>query len=346
MKLRTWVFALVVLGLAVAAGLIWRNHVIHSPEHSLKRLASAIEQHDVATFQELVDIDTVVNRYFDASMAAVLKDTTDADLATMIGQGMAALMKPRLATEAKAAIIAAVEKGLPEDASGGLVFGSYIKRTGIAPENFQRLSAVARDGATALVSLEFSNTRIDSTVTLELRMRDMGDYWQVSEIANSVEFEANLEAAEKRRLESFNRPIRERLATTLIVEDLRKTAKDIDSFFGGEVSLRASIRNVSDTTIAGFSIHLQLANTEGHNLIDLPISSSDPLAPRSTYAFSWKQGLGLFAGSEERAVARTPPDDIRTEIVCERLQLPDGTIVELFATLDEALAARAAVAGR
>lgn len=343
MKLKIIASLLIAVALTASGGLYWRNRLIHSPEYSLKRLADAIEEHDVATFQELVDIETVINRYFDATMADAIGDTADADFATLIGQGMAALMKPRLAAEAKAAILAAVEKGVPEGAPKGMFLGDFVKRTGVGPENFKRLSAVTRDGATAVVSLEFENARIDSTVTLQLRMRDMRDYWQVSEIANSVEFESNLKDAEKRRLDAFNRPIRERLATALAVEDLRKTAKDVNSFFGGEVTLRASIRNESTSTIAGFSTKLRLTDAEGHHLVDLPVSSSDALAPGSAYDFRWRESLGLFGDSGHKAVARTREENIRCEIVCDRLELPDGTVVKMFGDLDEALEARAVV---
>jgi hypothetical protein len=340
-RLRSVAIVLLVVALAATAGLIWRNHVIHSPEHSLKRLATAIEQHDVATFQELVDVDTVVNRFIDASMAAAIADTADADFATMLGQGMIALMKPRIATEAKAAIIAAVEKGLPAKATAGDGLDAYSRRSGVAPDTFKGMSAITRAGATALVNLEFLNARIDSTVTVQLRMRDMRGFWQVSEIANAAELVTNIEAAEKRRLESFNRPIRERLSTTLVVEDLRKTAKDINSFFGGEVSLHASIRNASSATLAGFSVQLRLTNVDGHKLIVMPVSSTAPLAPGAAYTFNWHKSLGLFAGTDNRLVAMTRQQDIRPEIDCDRLELADGTVVKVFANLDEALATHA-----
>jgi hypothetical protein len=329
-----------VVALAATVGVIWRNHVIHSPEYSLRKLATAIEQHDVATFQELVDVDTVVNRFIDASMTATLADTADADIATILGQGMIALMKPRIATEAKAAIIAAVEKGLPAKASDSTGLGEYTRRTGVTHDTFKGMSAVSREGATALVSLEFKNARIDSTVSVQLRMREMRGFWLVSEIANAAELVTNLKAAEERRLESFNQPIRARLATTFVVENLQKTAKDINSFFGGEVSLRASIRNASSATLAGFSVQLRLANVDGHNLIDLPVSSADPLAPGAAYVFSWNKGLGLFAGTDNRLVAMTRQQDLRPAIDCERLELADGTVVKVFASLDEALAAQ------
>ncbi len=337
MKIRTLVVVFVAIAVICSAGFAWRHHVIRSPEYSLRRLANAVERHDVATFQELVDVDTVVNRFLDASLAASLADTTDTSLGASIGKGLLALMKPRIADELKASITAVVERGLPAAPSDAGTMGAYTSQWGITRESFKGMSGVSRQGASAMVSLQFYNARIDSTVTVQLRLRDMRTCWQVSEIANAGELVTNINAAESRRLESINRPIRERLAGEFAVENMHKTTKDFDSFFGGEVSLQATIRNVSLDTLAGLNVKLCLKDKKGLDLISIPISSEKPLFPGASYEFAWKKGLGLFSGFENTLVARSRQQDLWSEIKCDRLKLTNGTIIEVFPSLDAAL---------
>jgi hypothetical protein len=342
MKLRIIIATAVVVALCATAGLWYHHKVTRSPEYSLKRLATAIEQHDVVTFQELVDVDTVVNRFMDAAMAEAMGDSTDTGILDNLAKGLVFMMKPRLVEAAISGIMEFVEKGMPpstvssgdDDAPLSVLHGTSMFDKGA----FRGISAVKREGKTALVSLQFANARIDSTITVQLRMRDLNAYWQVSEIANAKSLLTDLPAAEERRLAAFNRPIADKLRQALVVGSYRKTAKDVDSFWSGEVDLYAAIRNASPAPVSGFRLKLKVTNAKGLQLADLPISVSTALAPGQDYAWHWHQGLGLFSGEYDR-LASTAASELRYNPTVEELRMGDGQIVKPFESLDEALAA-------
>jgi hypothetical protein len=343
MKLRIILATTIVLAFGLSAGLWCHHKVTRSPEYSLKRLADAIEQHDVLTFQELVDVDAVVGRFIDVAMAGAAGDTADGGFFDNLAQGIVDMMKPRLVEAAKSGIMEFVEKGAPESSGTGADDEAplnMLKNTSMLDKDaFKGISAVTREGKTALVNLDFANARIDSTVTVQLRMRDLKTHWQVSEIANAKELLTELPAAEDRRLAVFNRPIVEKLKQTLVVGAFRKTAKDVDSFWSGEVDLRASIRNASTTPVSGFRLALKVTNAAGLVLADLPISESVALAPGQEFAWLWHQDLGLFS-SEYKLLALTTADELRYEATFEEISMANGTTVKVFVSLDEALATR------
>ena len=70
----------------------------------------------------------------------------------------------------------------------------------ISPESsFKGVKYVNEQGEQALVGLEFTEPKYDTTMVLEVKMRDRGDYWQITEITNLGQALGHVARLEKQR---------------------------------------------------------------------------------------------------------------------------------------------------
>ncbi len=170
MKTRISVGALV-LAAFVALGGWW--YWTRTPEYSLDQAAKAIQTHDWDLFTRHVDVDGVVTSLVDAAVVAVSTQQGTAKneweaAGRNLGQGLAFMMKPRIAEEFRNGIRKAVEETDSKDRKIKL-----LSREG-----------VDRDGKVAQAHLVFSGP--NGPLFVALNMRDKGDHWQVSNIANAL----------------------------------------------------------------------------------------------------------------------------------------------------------------
>jgi hypothetical protein len=68
-----------------------------------------------------------------------------------------------------------------------------------ADSKFKDVKYVNEQGDQALVGIEFTQPKYDTTLVVELKMRDKGDHWQVTEITNTGELIKHVARLEKQR---------------------------------------------------------------------------------------------------------------------------------------------------
>ncbi|PIQ20409.1 MAG: hypothetical protein COW65_15185 [Cytophagales bacterium CG18_big_fil_WC_8_21_14_2_50_42_9] len=67
---------------------------------------------------------------------------------------------------------------------------------------FKGVKYVNEQGETALVGLEFTQPRYDTTLVLEVKMQDKGDYWQVVQLTNTADILKHTSRLQKQRVAS------------------------------------------------------------------------------------------------------------------------------------------------
>jgi hypothetical protein len=65
---------------------------------------------------------------------------------------------------------------------------------------FKGIKYVKEEGETALVGIEFTQPRYDTTMVVEVKMRDQGDYWQVTELTNTADLLKHTTRLQKQKL--------------------------------------------------------------------------------------------------------------------------------------------------
>jgi hypothetical protein len=195
--------------IAIVAGGYWyyRTVVSGSPQYSLAQAANAVRTHDVATFERYVDVDGVARNLVD-QIAAESSELQGLNINQEMLQSALRLLKPQLAKSAQREVRRFVETGSPEQAAataqpmGGMnlsVLGLAGRVIGPNPQ-FKGIKYVNEEDAQTLVGLEFTQPQYDTTLVVELKMLNQGDYWRVTEISNTGALIKHTARLEKQRL--------------------------------------------------------------------------------------------------------------------------------------------------
>lgn len=181
-----------------------------TPQYSLKYVAKAIETHDLGMFEKYVDVDSLVTRAADQIDDGIPNDSKNMPELNSphMSQSVALLTKSMLINEGKEQVKVYIEKGsfesLRQETSDKQqknnydtnVAEKYINIGGDSPQ-LKEIDYIKKDGKIAALGLNIYYLNIESTIVLEIKMRERDGYWQVIEISNFKEFFANLDIAKK-----------------------------------------------------------------------------------------------------------------------------------------------------
>jgi hypothetical protein len=195
---------LLVLAAVVIGGYLFYRNLTTGPKYSLMQAAKATQTHDMAEFERYVDVNSVTGSLVDqvATQSAALNLIPGG----FAFRGALQLMKPQLAKVARKELQAYIEKGSVQAALEAQPQRTVkVSMLGLASKvvspdsQFRDVKYVNEQGDQALVGLEFTQPKYDTTMVVELKMRDRGDHWQVTEITNTSELLKHVARLEKQR---------------------------------------------------------------------------------------------------------------------------------------------------
>lgn len=198
---------LLLLVVVLVGGYLYYQHYKSSPEYSLLQAHEALQDHDMAAFEKYVDVQSVTGRLVDqlAQQQGLIGALNPAS--GVLKQALR-FMKPQLTQVARTEVEKYVETGdfkkdpnAPKKKVDISLSGLWHKVVSDSAA-FKRVKYVKEAGETALVGLEFTQPRYDTTMVLEVKMRDQGDYWQVTELANTGELLKHTARLQKQRVAS------------------------------------------------------------------------------------------------------------------------------------------------
>ncbi len=199
---------LVLLLVLVVGGYYYYSSLKNSPSAALLQAATATQTHDMAAFERYVDINALTGHLVDdvASQGRMLG-------ALVPGGGLAlrsglSLLKPQLTKAAHAEMQRYVETGSLEAAQAAaprrLVNLSFLGLAGrvVSPDSkFKGVKYTNDQGDDALVGLEFTQPRYDTTMVVEVKLHKQADgHWQANQITNTSELLRRTLQLEKSRL--------------------------------------------------------------------------------------------------------------------------------------------------
>ena len=201
---------LVLLAAIGIGGYLFYRSVRSGPKYSLMQAAKATQTHDMAEFERYVDVNSVTGSLVD-QVAAQGADLGLPNFGGFALGGALQLLKPQLARAAHREIQAYVERGAAGAAQQAQRQGPMpVSVLGLASKvvsadsRFRNVKYVTEQGEQALVGLEFTEPKYDTTLVVELKMLNRGDHWQVTEITNTGELlrqTTRLEAKRRRSSE-------------------------------------------------------------------------------------------------------------------------------------------------
>jgi hypothetical protein len=305
-----------------------------SPTYSLRQIAVALDNHDVATFEKYVDVKSVASRLIDDVMAKALKENGGADsasaLGTAFGAGLVQLMKPRLAEVMEEQASRFVETGrLDESQNGSAPAGGSVSLKDLKEKlvgdkgTFTGLKGINQDGKIATASLGFANERLKSDYVLDLKMRDMGGYWQLVELSNLGTVLGEMQAAEKKRLDDLNAPIRQRIAKAILVGETHKLTEHDEYGINKKVTLVFNVLNGDEEGIAKFEGTARVFDFNGEVVKELGVRSDEPLNSHDARDTEWEIKVNPFIPGDQR-LYDLPESDARLELEIRKIVFQNG----------------------
>ncbi|QKG54103.1 hypothetical protein [Hymenobacter sp. BRD67] len=192
----------------VAGGYYYFNALRKGPEYALIQAANATQTHDLAAFERYVDVDALTGHLVDDV-------TSQSNLLTALvpGGGLAlrgglGLLKPQLAQAAHKEVQRYVATGSLEAAQAAapkrLVSISFLGLAShlFSPDSkFKGVKYSTDKGDEALVGLEFTQPRYDTTMVVEVKLLKQPDgHWQAKQITNTGELVKYVARLEKNHL--------------------------------------------------------------------------------------------------------------------------------------------------
>ncbi|GAB3720958.1 hypothetical protein GCM10027594_01190 [Hymenobacter agri] len=202
-KLLLFVLLLALMG----GGYYYYRTLKGGPSGSLVAAAAAVQTHDMATFEKYVDVNSVTSHLVDDVTQQSSALTSLLPGGSLVMGGAIRLLKPALSKAAHNEVQRYVETGSLEAAAAAAPKRLVnVSLTGLASKvvspdsEFKGVKYTREEGDNALVGLEVTQPRYDTTMVVEVKMRRLGDHWQLTQITNSAELLRGVARLEKKRL--------------------------------------------------------------------------------------------------------------------------------------------------
>ena len=201
------VVLLLLLVVLAGGGYFYYQSLKAGPKYALIQVANAARTHDMATFERYVDVNSVTGNLMDQ----VADQGSTLGLPNIGGLSLKSalrMLKPQLTQVVRKEVQQFVETGsLQGPANAAASEGVMnISLAGLAGKvaspgsKFKDIKYVKEEGEQALVGIEFTQPKYDTTMVVELKMRNRGDHWQVTEITNTGDLLKQVARLEKRRM--------------------------------------------------------------------------------------------------------------------------------------------------
>ncbi|EGO65553.1 DUF2939 domain-containing protein [Acetonema longum] len=333
---KKWL-ALAVLALAlIVGGSCW--YWTRTPYYALYQIRQSIEKQDVRLFVKYVDIESLlpglITQTLDANKKTVGRqdDETLVSLASEFIDKLKAAPKDTAQSTALSNRFLTDEKKRELDSSPFMTLVHLYRRGGQGAQ-WRNLESVAWDGDQALAGITFYHARLEANLLLEVKMKDAGSYWRVSEIHDLPRFLSRLEELEQSKLTALNDGIRQEMAQALAFEPMPVNRGDWDSLgLFKEVRFPYRLKNVGQRAIKETSGFIIVSNREGKVLLRQPMLHSSVIAPGEAKEELWRRDIVPFRRQDE-LLQDTPLEQIGIEWEMRRIVFQDGGQLKLYDSL-------------
>lgn len=225
-KLKLCIGVLVLL--LVAALAFYFGYWQKSPQYSLQIIRTSVEKHDLATFEQHVDVNNLTNKVIDDMVASTIapEDAQNPLLQSMLVMVKNAAM-PAFMSQVRTYVQTGKFNPVVEKDDGQEIAAATAQRTGLTTMVFKSIEQTKNKGDTAIITCLLRDRQLNQDFHLQLQMDKLADgTWKLVAIANLPEFLAAHDKAVAKKLAELNEPIAAKLAEKVqLISDGSKTYK-------------------------------------------------------------------------------------------------------------------------
>jgi len=171
--------------IAIAGGIGYWQWT-RTPAYSIKKLVSAIKDHDRDDVEKYLDVGSLATGLIDQFFAQLPQEHSSDHQWTAadqtIAHGFLEMVKPKLVSIAKEKFLSYVETGKfeegPNESGPAAQFISTMRAATSSRGEFSGITSIKKEGKIALVTVKFRGGD-KQEISAEITMRDKGGYWQI-----------------------------------------------------------------------------------------------------------------------------------------------------------------------
>ncbi len=302
--------------------------------YSLYQAYRAYKKHDITTFEKYVDLEGVLNNLFDHITS--FDDPKDSAFEDFI-EGLTSLVKPKVIPAIKQEIYNIIERGEYEQKTSNywsddlvtMLANRYLptKDKGI---KFKGFDHIIREGKIAYAGLKLFNARYDTTLTLVLKLRNKGSYWQIADITNFKEFIKKTDSLEQIRTDRINAQLKSQMNSIVRLTGFTKKSikQEFWFFTSRQVICKLAIENTGDTEIDFLKATIFCTDKNQDTLASFVISNNKPLSPGQTDTIIAQKEI-YFYNDKGKALYLTPASNLQPVLEVNYIQFADSSEIKL-----------------
>jgi len=342
---RFTVVIVLLVALAATGVLSWRWWT-HTPQYALRQVASAYRDHDLARFEKYVDSERLSGSFVDQMMQSVMeksKDDEGASWASGLVQGMAMMMRPQMVKALQDALTKGVESGdFSKESKGGPKvsdFKDYLRSSNRKESGFRGVKSVKVQGKIAVAQLEVFDADYDKSAFIDVKLRNVGDHWQVTELSNFADFMKTLQQYEKEYLDKVNAPVVRQMKEALKFESGSASTHSDSWGIGKSVVITTRFANRSNRRIVGYDASLSLVRPDGKKVTTFTITTAESISAGSADDRVWSKDVNMFISDDEK-VYNAVAGGVTVSADPARVKFEDGSELKLFTSRADVTAKR------
>ncbi|HBQ87286.1 MAG TPA: hypothetical protein DER33_00015 [Syntrophomonas sp.] len=328
-RVLPWVLAVLVLALLGGGGYYYWTT---TPEYSLKMIAKAIKQHDLPTFEKYVDIESVSTRAVDQLCEVAINDPEE--IQNELADGLIEMFKPQLVKVVNKEVKSFVEKGSVEtdasqDKEDPVVVKDLLNKAKDQSMQVVGTKYVKKEGNIAIVGLEIKVPGYDKNLVADLKMRDMGNYWQLAELSNLGDVINESKRLEKAKLDKLNQPIVEKIDKALALGSVTLIRNSDDWGWDDSITFSADAHLNGTVAVNEIQAQLNVKAIEGGLLLNEDLVFQGNWTPGTSIPLTWSKEINPFIDSDQ-LLFETPTEQLSIDIQPQLIKFADGSELKLL----------------
>lgn len=336
----------------ICAVLFYFLYWVKTPDYSLGLVKTAVEKHDLQTFEQHVDLKAVYGRGIDELLKSEMGDSDAGD--NTLFAGMITLFKENMVKEMVSGTEKYVETGEFEKAEKNKSETDNAKqetqglreRVNTPNLKYDGVTNTEKNGKIAVVTIAVLDTQLDQKFNVNIKMRELDNgEWQVVEISDLVDFVDEHDKAVQKKLAELNQPIKAEMEEAFaLTGNVKAKLVGQNSFFpiyyiDYQINFKLPDKTKQVSQMEGT---LYVKDKNGKDVMELPahIRKVENLYKKSDYTTDkiftneWKseKSLNPFINKEIQ-IAKNGIKNYELTFVVQKLTFTDGTILQLLKDL-------------
>lgn len=324
------IIAAVILGAA-----LYFLYFMKTPAYAVERTIQAVRQHNTAEFSRYVDIPKVMGYAFDDSLKAESKINNDNILSNPFAVGILHMLKPSVVELMNKEALRLVANTKDEtvdivDPVPDAMMRNMERRLPIDELQLGDFSLEQTDDEHALATVALHNHKSVKNYILMLELTKQEDgYWKFTRIKNLTDLIVQFDVEKKAKLAAQNKPVMEKLQTSLPVIDkkISLTSALVEGVKEHRLNAVVTVQNKTNRTINRIYYDITIMDEKGNAIYSYPEHFLGSVAPNMESHLNTSKPLNVLLPDDKKLMAMDVYK-LPCKVQITYLSFNDGTSLE------------------